>query len=127
MNRFVATTDLPKLEECDVVLICVPSPLTRNKEPDISAIVKVTRHLSRSVHPDMLIVLESTTYPGTTEEVILGSLRKRGLKVGENLYIAFSPERVDPGNQSFKTHNTYKLVGGVTPACLEVVKTFEEQ
>ena len=126
-KQFVATTDFAKLEECDVVLICVPTPLTRNKKPDISAIVKVTRHLSRSVHPDMLIVLESTTYPGTTEEVILESLRKRGLKVGENLYIAFSPERVDPGNPSFKTHNTSKLVGGVTPACLEVVKTFYEQ
>lgn len=122
-----ATTDFSTLRQCDVVLICVPTPLTRNKEPDISAIVKVTEHLAKHAHPNMLVVLESTTYPGTTEEVICARLTQSGLKVGENLFVAFSPERVDPGNASFKTHNTFKLVGGVTPTCLEMSKTFYEQ
>jgi UDP-N-acetyl-D-glucosamine dehydrogenase len=122
-----ATTDFNALRECDVVLICVPTPLTPNKEPDITAIVKVTHHIAQQAHPDMLVVLESTTYPGTTEEVIIPALTKGDLEIGKNLFVAFSPERVDPGNRSFKTHNTFKLVGGATPACLEVAKTFYEQ
>ena len=126
-KRLTATTDFSTLKQCDVVLICVPTPLTRNKEPDISAIVKVTQHLAHHAHPNMLVVLESTTYPGTTEEVILSKLTEKGLKVGVNLFVAFSPERVDPGNHDFKTHNTFKLVGGVTEACREVAKTFYEQ
>ena len=126
-GRLSATREFGPLRDCDVVLICVPTPLTRNKEPDISAIVKVTRELTTYLHPDMLVVLESTTYPGTTEEVLLPLLAEGGLKVGQNLYVAFSPERVDPGNRSFKTHNTFKLVGGVTPACLEMARTFYEQ
>ena len=126
-KRLTATTDFSCLKQCDVVLICVPTPLTRNKEPDISAIVKVTQHLAHHAHPNMLVVLESTTYPGTTEEVILSQLTEKGLKVGVNLFVAFSPERVDPGNHDFKTHNTFKLVGGVTEACREVAKTFYEQ
>ncbi|MCZ6800102.1 MAG: nucleotide sugar dehydrogenase [Nitrospirae bacterium] len=126
-NYLTASSDFRKLGDCDVVLICVPTPLTRNKEPDISAIKKVTQQLAKYAHPDMLVVLESTTYPGTTVEIILTKLNETGLKVGENLFVAFSPERVDPGNESFKTHNTYKLVGGVTRACQEVAKTFYEQ
>lgn len=126
-KRLVATTDFAALKECDIVLICVPTPLTKNKEPDISAIVKVTGYLAQHVHPDMLVVLESTTYPGTTEEVILPQLTKQGLTVGKDLFVAFSPERVDPGNRTFKTHNTYKLVGGVTAACREVAQMFYEQ
>ncbi len=126
-GRLSPTTDFGMLAGCDVVLICVPTPLTRNKEPDISAIVKVTRELAPRTHPNMLVVLESTTYPGTTEEVILPILTEGGLKAGQNLFVAFSPERVDPGNRSFKTHNTSKLVGGVTPTCLEIAKTFYEQ
>ena len=126
-KRLSATTDFSTLKECDVVLICVPTPLTKNKEPDISAILKVTKHLAHHAHPDMLVVLESTTYPGTTEEVILSKLTEKGLRVGENLFVAFSPERVDPGNHDFKTHNTFKLVGGVTEGCREVAKTFYEQ
>ena len=90
-KRLTATTDFSGLKECDVVLICVPTPLTRNKEPDISAIVKVTQHLADHAHPNMLVVLESTTYPGTTEEVILSKLTEKGLKVGVNLFVAFSP------------------------------------
>jgi UDP-N-acetyl-D-glucosamine dehydrogenase len=115
------------LQQCDIILICVPTPLTRNKEPDISAIVKVLGHLANYAHPDMLVVLESTTYPGTTEEVILPALTAKGLTPGKDLFVAFSPERVDPGNVNFKTHNTFKLVGGVTEGCQEVSRLFYEQ
>lgn len=126
-GRLFATTEFNVLQGCDAVLICVPTPLTPNKEPDISAVVKVTREVARHGHPDLLVVLESTTYPGTTEEVIVPILTRGGLKMGQDLFVAFSPERVDPGNRSFKTHNTYKLVGGVTPACLDIARTFYEQ
>jgi UDP-N-acetyl-D-glucosamine dehydrogenase len=126
-KRLTATSDFSVFKNCDIVLICVPTPLTRNKEPDITAILKVTRELGKYVHPDMLVVLESTTYPGTTDEVMMPILTANGLKVGVNLFMAFSPERVDPGNASFKTHNTFKLVGGVTPACLSVAQAFYEQ
>jgi UDP-N-acetyl-D-glucosamine dehydrogenase len=126
-GRLAATGEFAVLQKCDVVLICVPTPLTPNKEPDISAILKVTRELARYVHPGMLVVLESTTYPGTTDEVMLPILTAGGLKAGDTLFMAFSPERVDPGNRAFKTHNTYKLVGGVTPACLTVARAFYEQ
>ncbi len=126
-GKLSATRDFAALRGCDVVMICVPTPLTKNKEPDISAVVSVTKQLAKHVHPDMLVVLESTTYPGTTEEVMLPILTEGGLKVGQDIYVAFSPERVDPGNRSFKTHNTFKLVGGVTPACLTVARTFYEQ
>ena len=126
-QQLIATTDFSTLQQCDVILICVPTPLTKNKEPDITAIVKVTEQLANYAHPDMLVILESTTYPGTTEEEILPRLVEKGLTVGEDLFVAFSPERVDPGNEDFKTHNTFKLVGGVTKACQEVAKTFYEQ
>jgi UDP-N-acetyl-D-glucosamine dehydrogenase len=126
-KQLVATTEFSVLKGCDIVLICVPTPLTPNKEPDISAIVRVTQELAEYAHPNMLVILESTTYPGTTEEIILPKLTEKGLTVGKNLFVAFSPERVDPGNPKFKTHNTYKLVGGVTESCKEVAKTFYEQ
>jgi len=122
-----ATTDFSVLQQCDIILICVPTPLTRNKEPDISAIVKVLGHLAHYAHSNMLVVLESTTYPGTTEEVILPALTAKGLTAGKDLFVAFSPERVDPGNAEFKTHNTFKLVGGVTENCQEVSQLFYEQ
>jgi UDP-N-acetyl-D-glucosamine dehydrogenase len=126
-KRLLATTEFSALRDCDIVLICVPTPLTPNKEPDISAIVRVTQQIAQYSHPNMLVILESTTYPGTTEEIILARLTKGGLTVGKDLFIAFSPERVDPGNLQFKTHNTSKLVGGVTDACKEVAQTFYEQ
>jgi UDP-N-acetyl-D-glucosamine dehydrogenase len=126
-KKLSATTDFAALRGCDIVLICVPTPLTKNKEPDLTAVVSVTKQLAKHVHPGMLVVLESTTYPGTTEEVLQPIMTAGGLKVGETLHLAFSPERVDPGNRSFKTHNTFKLVGGVTPACLTIARTFYEQ
>jgi UDP-N-acetyl-D-glucosamine dehydrogenase len=126
-GKLRGTTHFSELRTCDVVLICVPTPLTKQKEPDLTAVIKVTKELAMHTHPGMLVVLESTTYPGTTEEVLQPILTAGGLKVGETLYLAFSPERVDPGNASFKTQNTFKLVGGVTPACLNHAKTFYEQ
>ena len=126
-GRLSATSDFSCLRECDVVLICVPTPLTANKEPDISAIVKVTKAVARHSHADMLVVLESTSYPGTTEDVIVPELTKNGLRTGQDLFVAFSPERVDPGNPSFKTHNTFKLVGGVTLTCSEMAQVFYRQ
>lgn len=126
-NRFAVTTNFDALRKCDVVLICVPTPLTVNKEPDISAIIKVSKAIARYSHPNMLVVLESTSYPGTTEEIIAPELTKHGLQVGQDLFIAFSPERVDPGNPSFKTRNTSKLVGGMTATCREMAQTFYEQ
>ncbi len=126
-GRLSATSDFGALAECDVVLICVPTPLTKNKEPDLSAVVSVATKLAHHLRPDRLVVLESTTYPGTTEEVLLPILTAGGLKAGQSLYVAFSPERVDPGNRAFQTHNTFKLVGGVTPACRDVAQAFYEQ
>lgn len=122
-----ATTDFHELQQCDVILICVPTPLTPNKEPDISAITKVANNIAALVHPDTLVVLESTTYPGTTEDVLLPLLTQGGLVVGEDLFLAFSPERVDPGNPQFRTSNTFKLVGGVTPPCGAMAQAFYEQ
>lgn len=126
-NGLSATTNFNVLQKCNVVLICVPTPLTANKEPDLRAVIRVTKALAQRAHPDMLVVLESTSYPGTTEDVIVPELTKRGLQAGRDLFAAFSPERVDPGNASFKTHNTAKLVGGVTPTCGETARTFYEQ
>jgi len=105
-KRFSASTNLGLIEKCDIILICVPTPLTINKEPDISAIIKVTHAIAKHAHPDMLVVLESTSFPGTTEEVIVPELLKRNFEIGKDFFVAFSPERVDPGNPSFKTHNT---------------------
>lgn len=126
-NGLSVTTNFNVLHQCDVVLICVPTPLTANKEPDLGAVLKVTKTLAQHAHPDMLVILESTSYPGTTEEVIVPALTERGLQAGRNLFVAFSPERVDPGNESFKTHNTAKLVGGITSTCGEMARTFYEQ
>ena len=116
----VATTDFSLLDECDVVIICVPTPLTITRDPDISYIQSSTEKIVEYLHPGQLITLESTTYPGTTAEVILPLLEKTGLKVGKDFFLAFSPERVDPGNKRFSTKNTSKVVGGVTPVCLEM-------
>ena len=114
-----ATTDFAAIEDCSAVYICVPTPLRKSLDPDISHIVAAVDEIARRVTPGMLVVLESTTYPGTTEEVVLPRFTERGLQVGRDFYLAFSPERVDPGNQQYNTRNTPKVVGGVTPACTE--------
>ena len=119
-DRLRATTDMSKLAEMDAVDICVPTPLRKTKDPDMSYVVSAAEQIAKYIHPGMLIVLESTTYPGTTAEVLQPMFEARGLKVGEGFYLAFSPERVDPANEKFNTRNTPKVVGGTTPACSEV-------
>lgn len=114
-----ATTDFSLLGGCDGVSICVPTPLRKTGDPDISYIIAATERVAEFVHPGMLVVLESTTYPGTTSEVILPALEEGGLKAGEDFFLCFSPERVDPGREDWTTVNTPKVMGGVTPACAE--------
>ena len=116
----VASTDFSRLADCDVVIICVPTPLTITRDPDISYMKASADVIAKYLRPGQLITLESTTYPGTTEEVILPLLEATGLKVGQDFFLAFSPERVDPGNKRFSTKNTSKVVGGMTPVCLEI-------
>jgi UDP-N-acetyl-D-glucosamine dehydrogenase len=123
----IATTDFSRLADCDIIIICVPTPLTVTRDPDISYIKSSTEQIARYLRPGQLITLESTTYPGTTQEVILPLLEEKGLKVGKDFFLAFSPERVDPGNKRFTTKNTSKVVGGVTPACLEISHTLYAQ
>jgi UDP-N-acetyl-D-glucosamine dehydrogenase len=119
-ERLVATTDFSFVKDVDAVAICVPTPLDLYKQPDISYVVNSTKSIAEYLHPGMLVVLESTTYPGTTEEVLKPILEASGLKCGEDFFLAFSPERVDPGNKQFKTKNTPKVVGGYTEACTEI-------
>ena len=119
-GQLSGTTDFSVLATADAISICVPTPLRKTKDPDISYIVAASEQISRYAHAGMLVVLESTTYPGTTEEIILPRIAENGLEVGKDFFLAFSPERVDPGNAVWQTHNTPKVVGGVTPACLEV-------
>jgi UDP-N-acetyl-D-glucosamine dehydrogenase len=113
------TTDPAILASADAISICVPTPLGKSKDPDISYIVAASEEIGRHAHPGMLVVLESTTYPGTTEEIILPSIAENGLQVGVDFFLAFSPERVDPANKSWGTRNTPKVMGGTTPACLQ--------
>ncbi|QNB47018.1 nucleotide sugar dehydrogenase [Thermanaerosceptrum fracticalcis] len=126
-GRLSATSSFSDLKEADIIIICVPTPLTKNKTPDISYIENVTDEIKKYLRPGQLVSLESTTYPGTTEEVILPRLEESGLKVGQDFFLAHSPERVDPGNKRFTTNNISKVVGGVTPACLEAAYTFYSQ
>ena len=122
-----ATTDFAAVASCDCVCIAVPTPLDKHQEPDISYVQSSVKSIGSYVHKDMLIVLESTTYPGTTEELIKPILEKEsGLKCGEDFYLAFSPERVDPGNLIYKTKNTPKVVGGCTPKCTDIAATMYE-
>jgi len=125
-GKLSATTDFSRLSECDIVAICVPTPLDRFKQPDLSYIENSVMEISKRLHKDMLVVLESTTYPGTTEEIVAPILEASGLKLGVDFYLAFSPERVDPGNMRFNTHNTPKVVGGCTDKCKEIAKTLYE-
>lgn len=119
-KRLSATSDFSQLADLDVVVICVPTPISQSKAPDLSYVVRATEDVSRYIHKGQLIVLESTTYPGTTEEVVLPLLEQSGLAVGKDFYLAFSPERVDPGNTHFSLRNTPKVIGGVTSKCTEM-------
>ncbi|HKU73273.1 MAG TPA: nucleotide sugar dehydrogenase [Pyrinomonadaceae bacterium] len=109
-----ATTDFSHLRECDAIIICVPTPLRKTKEPDVSYILAAAEQITKNLRRGHLIILESTTYPGTTDEVLLPMFEGKGLKLDEDFFLAFSPERVDPGNPQFLTHNIPKVVGGVT-------------
>jgi len=126
-GRLEATTDFGRLAEVDSVNICVPTPLGKTRDPDISYIQAAVAEIAPRLHPDMLVILESTTYPGTTEEVILPLLSGDGMEVGRDFFLAFSPERVDPGNPTYHTVNIPKVVGGVTPACTEVASSLYSQ
>jgi UDP-N-acetyl-D-glucosamine dehydrogenase len=116
-GKLDATTDFSIVKELDTINICVPTPLRKTKDPDMSYIVSAVEAIAKHLHKGMLIVLESTTYPGTTDEVVQPILEATGLKAGVDFFIAFSPERVDPGNPNFQTHNVPKVVGGLTPDC----------
>jgi UDP-N-acetyl-D-glucosamine dehydrogenase len=119
-RRFLPTTDFERLAETDTVNICVPTPLRKTRDPDVSYIVQATAEVKKRLHAQQLIMLESTTYPGTTEELLLPEFEATGLKVGRDFFLGFSPERVDPGNPRFQTKNIPKVVGGVTEQCRQV-------
>ncbi len=119
-NLLTATQDWDSLHAADAIIICVPTPLGKTKDPDVSYIVNAVEDIAQRLHKYQLIVLESTTYPGTTEEIVLPRLRQTGLEVGKDFFLAFSPERIDPGRTDFTIANTPKIVGGVTPQCLQV-------
>lgn len=121
-----ATNDFDRLAEMDVVTICVPTPLNKFKQPDLTYVIKSTEEVAKRLHRDMLVVLESTTYPGTTEEVMKPILEKTGLVAGRDFFLAFSPERVDPGNKIYKTKNTPKVVGGVSEESTKVARALYE-
>jgi UDP-N-acetyl-D-glucosamine dehydrogenase len=123
MNQLSATSDFSVIQNLDAISICVPTPLNKQKNPDISFINQVMENMKDFIHHDMLIVLESTSYPGTTRELILPKMESKGLKAGHEFYLCFSPERVDPGNEKYKTANTPKILGGITPKCGEMGKS----
>jgi UDP-N-acetyl-D-glucosamine dehydrogenase len=120
-GRIGVTADMARLGEVDVVCICVPTPLSKTKDPDVSYVLAVAESVQRTVRPGQVVILESTTYPGTTRELLLPRVESRGLKVGQDVFLAFSPERVDPSNPTWHTRNTPKVVGGMTDACRRVV------
>jgi UDP-N-acetyl-D-glucosamine dehydrogenase len=127
-GRLSATTDFSVIRRLDTVNICVPTPLSKQRDPDVSYIVAAAQQVARYFHPGMLVILESTTYPGTTDELLLPLLTQGGLEVGRDFFLAFSPERVDPGNPQFNTRNIPKVVGGVTPECTRVaVKLYQQR
>lgn len=115
-----ATTDMSRMTECDTVSVCVPTPLGKTRDPDVSYVVAATEAITRSLRAGQLIILESTTYPGTTRELMLPMLEAEGLEVGKDFFLCFSPERVDPGNEVWLVHNTPKVLGGISQQCLDV-------
>jgi len=119
-GRLGATTDFSVIAELDTINIAVPTPLRKTKDPDMTYVVSAAEQVAKYIHPGMLVILESTTYPGTTEELLLPMFDKGGLKVGEDFFLCFSPERVDPGNPQYHTRNIPKVVGGITRACTDM-------
>jgi len=126
-KRLKATTNFSSLKSIDCVCLCVPTPLSKSKDPDVSFILNSLGQVKRYLHPGQLVVLESTTYPGTTDELILPILEDTGLKVGKDFFLAFSPERVDPGNPIYQIGNTPRVVGGITPLCTRIARLFYQQ
>jgi len=125
-GHLCASEDFSRIAECDVIAICVPTPLDHYKQPDMTYVETSARTVAKYAHKDMLVVLESTTWPGTTEEILKPIFEEKGFTVGKDLHLAFSPERVDPGNLLYKTKNTPKVVGGCTPSCTEHAKALYE-
>jgi UDP-N-acetyl-D-glucosamine dehydrogenase len=125
-GRFLATTVEGQLHTCDAISIAVPTPLSKTRDPDMAYVLSAADAIARQAHPGLCVVLESTTYPGTTRELLQPRLEAKGLTVGQDIFVAFSPERVDPGNPLYHTRNTPKVVGGITPACVEVATALYE-
>ncbi|HET9162278.1 MAG TPA: nucleotide sugar dehydrogenase [Solirubrobacterales bacterium] len=125
-ERLRATSDRAGLEPCEAVIVCVPTPLTGSREPDLTYLTDSARGLSKALQPGQLVVLESTTYPGTTRERLLPILEESGMKAGRDFHLAFSPERIDPGRTDYTVRTTPKLVGGITPACAERARELYE-
>jgi len=126
-RKLNATTDFSVISELDTINICVPTPLRKTKDPDMSYIVSACEEIAKHLHPGMLVILESTTYPGTTDELVRPMLEKSGLEAGRDFFLCFSPERVDPGNARFQTRNIPKVVGGTTAACTQIGALFYSQ
>jgi UDP-N-acetyl-D-glucosamine dehydrogenase len=126
-GKITATADFSVVEKLDTIDICVPTPLRKTKDPDMSYIVSACQEIAKHFHAGMLVILESTTYPGTTDELVLPMLERDDLKVGEDFFLCFSPERVDPGNPKYQTVNIPKVVGGITEACTNLGALFYEQ
>ncbi|HEU0121271.1 MAG TPA: nucleotide sugar dehydrogenase [Bryobacteraceae bacterium] len=126
-GKLSATLDFSRIAEADTINICVPTPLRKTKDPDMTFVSGATEQIAKYMRAGVLIILESTTYPGTTDELLLPMLEQSGLKCGEDYFLCFSPERVDPGNPTFQTHNIPKVVGGVTPSCTELGTLFYQQ
>ena len=126
-GKISATTDFSIISELDTVNLCVPTPLRKTKDPDMSYVVAAIEAIARYIHPGLLVILESTTYPGTTDELVLPKLEASGLRVGDDFFLCFSPERVDPGNSKYQTANIPKVVGGITATCTEMGALFYKQ
>ena len=126
-GKLGVTTEAPAMEYCDTVSVCVPTPLRKTKDPDLSYVVRACEDLATRIHRGMLVVLESTTYPGTTEEIVLPLLERSGLRAGQDFFLCFSPERLDPGNARYSTRNIPKVIAGITPKCREMGQLFYSQ
>lgn len=126
-SRLQASRDFSLLQEADAIVICVPTPLSKTRDPDLSLVLEAAQTVAQYLHAGQLIVLESTTYPGTTRELLRPLLEERGLKVGEDFFLAYSPERIDPGNQSFTLSNTPKVIAGISPLCRDLAQRLYSQ